>query len=140
MLDVVVATLQGDAALGALLTGGIYAQQVVNEISRQGTPAAYDAFAELKPCALVAPESVTPWGPLRDSGRYYFTIWFYQQHGAASIEQARTRVYTLLHRQQLSATAGIYDVRHANDVMGIEAQALSALGIMSRYVATVQRA
>ena len=39
MLDVVVATLQGDAALNALLTGGIYSQQVVNEISRQGTPA-----------------------------------------------------------------------------------------------------
>jgi len=139
MLNVVVAALQGDATLGTLLTGGVYDQLVVGEISRQKTPAAFDAFKELKPCALVMGESSTPWGPMHDSGRVYFLVWLYQQHGAQTIESARTRVYKLLHRKQLSTTAGIYEIRHANDVLGIEVQGLNAQGIQSRFVATVQR-
>lgn len=140
MLDVVVAVLQGDATLAAILTGGVYDQRAVGEISRQKTPAAFDAWAELKPCAIIAGEAATPWGPHRDSGRVYFTVWLYQQHGSASVEAARTRVYTLLHRKQLSTTAGIYEVRHANDVLGVDVQQLTAQGIMSRFYATVQRA
>lgn len=139
MLDVVVTALKNDATLAALLTGGVYDQLVVNEISRQSTPDAYDEDGELLPCALVSGESATPWGPMRDSGRIYFLVWLYQMPGAVAIEDARTRVYTLLHRQKLSTTAGIYGITHANDVLGIDVTQLSAQGIQSRFVATVQR-
>lgn len=139
MLDVVVATLQGDATLMALLTGGLYDGQTVSEISRQMTPAAFDAWQEVQPCAIVKAESATPWGPLHHSGRVYFVVWLYQRGGSGVIEQARNRIYALLHRQQLSTTAGIFEIAHANDILGIDEEALSAQGQASRFVATVRR-
>ena len=139
MLDVVVNALQGDGTLAGLLTGGIYDGGAVDAISRQETPDAYDANLELLPCALVRAESATPWGPICDAGRLYFVVWMYQRSGAATIEAARLRIYTLLHRQQLSTTDGIYRIDHANDLLGLDEAPLSAKAVMSRFVATIGR-
>ena len=131
--------LSGDTALLALLTGGLYDGQLVQDISRQATPAAFDAYAEMKPCGILKPESATPWGPLPDGGRLYLVLWLYAQHDYAALDAARERVYILLHRQQVSSAAGIFDVRHANDVLGAELPGLDVPTIASRFVVTLNR-
>lgn len=136
----VVAVLQGDAMLAATLTGGIYDGMAVGEISRQETPGAYDSVGELLPCALVMPESAAPVGPLPDAGREFVVVWLYDQREYAALETARQRVYALLHRVKVgSAADGVFEVRHANDVLGTQAPTLGLPMIVSRYVATVWR-
>ena len=135
----ILAALQGDSALAGILTGGVYDGTVVGDISRQVTPAAYDEYSELKPCAIVKPETQAPAGPHPDSSRLFVTIWFYQQSGSAAIDAGRERAYQLLHRATLAGSGGLWDVRHVNDLLGIELQALGVPAIMSRYVATVNR-
>jgi len=128
--------LQDDAALTALLPGGLYDGIAVQDISRQATPDAYDEWDEMKPCALLKPESQVPTGPHPDGARLFVTLWLYQQSGAAEIDAARERAYQVLHRAVL---AGMWEVRHANDVLGAEVQGLDVSVIMSRYAATVNR-
>jgi hypothetical protein len=131
--------LQADAALAAILTGGLYDGVTVTDISRQATPGAYDANQELLPCGLLKPESQAPTGPHPDGSRLFVTLWLYQQSGATAIDAARERAYQVLHRSRFLAGGGLWDVRHANDVLGMEMQALGTPAIMSRYVATVNR-
>ena len=135
----ILAALQGDATLAGILTGGLYDGTVINDISRQATPAAYDEYSELKPCAIVKSETQAPAGPHSDSSRLFVTIWLYQQSGSADIDVARIRAYHLLHRSTVAGSDGLWDVRHFNDLLGIELQALGAPAIMSRYVATENR-
>jgi hypothetical protein len=138
MITSIVSILQSDATLAAILPGGVHRSQ---EISRQATAAAYDANRELRPCALVKQESATPWGPYEHSGRLYIVVWLYQRFGYDAIEQARQRIYTLLHRQQISPTGGggCWDVSHVNDVLDQEDSTLGAAMTVSRYVATIRR-
>lgn len=132
----ILAALQGDSALAAILTGGLYDGVAVQDISRQATPNAFDEWAEMKPCGILKPESQSPTGPHPDGARLFVALWLYQQRGAAEIDAARERAYRVLHRAKL---AGMWDVRHANDVLGAEVAALDVPVIMSRYVATVNR-
>lgn len=138
MIDALVAHLQADPTLTAILSGGV--QRAV-EISRQATPDAYDSRRELLPCALIKQETITPWGPHAHSGRLTITIWFYARDGYAAIEAARTRVYALLQRAKLTPGdgSGCYEIRHADDLLDQEEPVLGVPMAMSRYVATVQR-
>lgn len=138
MIAAIVALLQADATLLALLTGGVHRAQ---EISRQGTPTAYDANKEIKPCVLVKQEVATPWGVHHDSGRLYVMMYFYERSGYTSIEAARSWVYALLHRSQVTPVGGggCYEIRHESDVLDQEDAALGAAMVVSRYVATIQR-
>ena len=135
----ILAALQSDATLDGILTGGVYDGMEVTDISRQATPAAYDSYSELKPCAIVKPETQAPAGPHPHGSRLFVTLWFYQQSRSAAIDAGRVRAYQLLHRATLAGSDGLWDVRHANDLLGIEMQALGVPAIMSRYVATVNR-
>ena len=135
----ILAALQGDATLAGILTGGLYDGTEINDISRQATPAAYDQYSELLPCAIVKPETQAPAGPHPDGSRLFVTVWFYQQSGSAAIDLARIRAYHTLHRTTLAGSDGLWDVRHVNDLLGIEMQALDVPAIMSRYVATENR-
>jgi len=135
----ILAALQNDAALAALLPGGLYDGLEVQDISRQATPAAYDAYGELKPSGVLKPESQSPTGPHPDGARLFVTLWLYQQAGSAEINAARERAYQVLHRAALAGSDGVWDVRHAGDVLGGEVQALGVPMQMSRYVATVNR-
>lgn len=132
----ILAALQADSALMALLPGGLYDGIAVQDISRQATPDAYDEWGEMKPSGLLKPESQTPAGPLPDSSRLFVTLWLYQQSGGAAIDAARERAYRVLHRANLD---GMWEVRHANDVLGAEVQGLDLPTIMSRFVATLNR-
>ncbi len=138
MITAVYDLLTADATLMATLTGGLYRAQ---EISRQTTPAAFDANRELLPCALLKQETATPWGPYANSGQLYMVLYCYERSGYANIEAARKRVYALLHRQKVTPSdgSGCYEVRHVNDVLDQEDAALGAAMALSRFVATVER-
>lgn len=142
MITAIYNQLNTDSALLATLTGGVWNGVNVHEISRQNTPAAFDGNKELLPCALLQPETATPWGPNRDSGRLYFVLYLYQRYGYAAIEAARQRIYTLLHRQILVPTdgSGCYEILHSNDLLGLEDSALDGAALItSRFYAVVQR-
>lgn len=140
MRNAVVDVLEGDATLTALLTGGIFTGV---EISRQETPDAFDAFREVKPCALVALDTTAPFGPHYDSANVFVRIHLYQAAGVDVIEQARRRIYALLHRVKLEPAAGdesgCWSVFHVGDVLDVEDPGLEASMAVSRYQAVVRR-
>lgn len=138
MLTAIYNKLIGDATLMATLSGGVHRAQ---EISRQSTPAAYDANAEVKPCALLKATTATPWGPHTDSGRLYVQVLLYERHGYTSIEAARRRIYDLLHDTQLTPVSGdgCYEIVHTGDVLEQEDAGLGAAMAVSRFMATIQR-
>ena len=131
--------LTGDEALMTILTGGLYDQVV--EISRQGTPEAFDNNLEIKPCALLKVSSLSPVGPYDHSARMMAVLYFYERAGHENIEAAMARAYQLLHRQRLTPTGGggCWEIRHTDDVPGQEDDALRcSLGI-SRFSAYIMR-
>ena len=138
MRAAVKAVLEGDVTLMAILTGGVHTKA---EISRQGTPTAFDANEEIEPCALLKVESVTPVGPYRHSARMFLTLYWYERSGYDNIEAARARGYTLLHRTCVSPSTGsCWEIVHGGDVLDQEDQALGCSMAVSRYVATIMRA
>lgn len=128
--ETVQTALQADTTLMALLTGGVHA---AIEISRQDTPTAFDANAELKPCALVRIPTDTPTGPYDTSTRTAVEIYFYQRAGYSTIDAALARVFALLNRVKLMGT---WEIRHGDDVTDQEDAALACSLHMSRYYAT----
>jgi hypothetical protein len=137
MRDAIYGLLSGDATLMATLTGGLHTK---TEISRQDTPAAFDANGEILPCALLKFETQTPWGPFAHGSRLYFSLLLYQRAGYEAIEAARQRVYALLHRQKVTpATGGCWEIRHSSDVTDVEDGALGCSLAVGRFTATVLR-
>lgn len=137
MRDAIFDLLSADATLMGTLTGGLHTE---TEISRQGTAAAFDANGEIEPCGLLRFETQTPWGPFEDSSRLYFSVMFYERAGYVSIEAARARVYALLHRVRVCpAAGGCWEIRHADDVLDTEDEALGCKLAVSRFVATISR-
>lgn len=131
--------LAADMTLTGILSGGVYNWLDTPQLSRQATPAAYDQYGEMLPSGLVKPEGATPWGPLPDGGRVYVVVWLYNQNGYEPLEAARERLYTLLHRQQLTTDAGIFDVRHSNDIPAAEVPGLDVSMCVCRYYVTIYR-
>ena len=127
--------LSGDTALMATLTGGVYGEA---EISRQGTPGAFDANEEVLPCALLAMEAEDPAGPFPTSSRAFVTVYFYARAGYSAIDTALARVYALLHRARVS-NEGVWQIRHAGDVRDQRDPALDCAMSMSRYQVTWRR-
>jgi hypothetical protein len=121
-------TLAADGTLSNLMTGGIYA---VNKISRSRTPDVFDACDELQPCLNVKLETESPYGPHEDSSVVYVAIQFYEFGGTNVIDQARIRVYQLLHRQEIAGLAT--DIRHTDDILDQEDMALHCDMAVSRY-------
>lgn len=138
MKAAVYALLNGDATLGAALTGGLYQ---VPEISRQATPGAFDANSELLPCGLLKLEAQTQGRVFVRGSRVYLVVYLYERDGASGIEAARARIYDLLHDQQVVPTDGstCWRIRHVNDVADTKEEALDARMAMSRYEGLVLR-
>jgi len=135
MIAATVERLRGNIALMALLTGGVHNGVVVQEISRQNTPTAFDANRELLPCTLVQYENTTPFGPLRTSEVRYITIYFYQRFGHETIQAAELMVRGLLDRQvvQPVGPGRTFEIRHNNTLLGLTDQALDCALTLSRY-------
>lgn len=133
--------LQADSALLALLPGGLFDAATVGEISRQFTPAAFDANGELQACALLRYRGQNALGagsPYRHGARGTVELYFYNQPD----DQARERVYDLLHEAQLSpvgSAAANWRIEHTDDVLGQEDQALKAQLDLSRYTVLIRR-
>lgn len=119
MSEAIRAALAGDAALAALLPGGIYtyAQTGRNGISRATLPAAYGADGFLQPCAVVRARESRQADALRDAaaGRQQTVeVYLYvdgdSDSGYSAITAARDQVVALLDRRWL-ADAGY--LRHS---------------------------
>lgn len=133
MIAWVVSALTGDATLMALLTGGVHRV----EVTRQGTPSAFDANLELKPCMVVRQESRSPVGPLDQGGQVFVVLWVYSRADDGVIDSAVRRAWVLLNGKKLGT--GMWEMRHVNDLMEMEDQGLGARLGVSRYRAVVNR-
>lgn len=131
------ALLIGDATLMAILTGGLY---TTDEISRQKTPAAFDANSELRPCALLRLTSTSPTGPHYHSAQQGIELYLYQKAGYDQIDAAINRIYQLLHRQKVTPSAGTcWEIYHDNDTPDTEDSALQVALKRSRFIAYIGR-
>ena len=101
--DDVKTVLTGNAALMAVLTGGVYND--VEEISRQGTAAAFDANNEIKPCALIKFGTEIPFSSAKIANAVQtpLTIYFYERAGYVNIEDAMDKAFNLLNDSQEGA-------------------------------------
>ena len=87
--------LEADATLVATMTGGLHDS---TEISRSGTPSAYDDRGDLKPCGVLRVGTMTPLDPFDTAERQFFSLYFYQKPGGyTSIDAMKYRAKTLLH-------------------------------------------
>lgn len=140
VIGALVAKLTGDATLMAVLTGGVHRAP---EISRQATPAAFDTYAEIKPCALVKQETTAPFGPHEKSARAFVRIHLYERAGYTSIEAARHRIFSLLDGARVAATSGeevgVWEIAHVGDVVDATDQALDVPMSVSRFQVVVNR-
>lgn len=138
MRQAIYTALTNDATLLALLPGGLFDAATVGEISRQSTPGAFDANGELQACALLRVRGPVSSPPYQHGARETIELYFYNQPD----DQARERVYDLLHDTQLTpagSSVGNWRIEHADDVLGQEDQALAASLQVSRYQALVRR-
>lgn len=109
--------LAADGALMGILTGGLYAG---GEISRQGTPGAFDAQGEVLPCGLVALETQGPFGPFTDGARLFLTVTCWQRSGYDAIDAALDEVFVLLHDSKAGETSDLWTVLHVEDSADLE--------------------
>lgn len=138
MIDALLTLLQADTTLTALLPGGIYDGTAVLFISRQHTPGAFDTNKELRPCCLVKPTSSAPFGPYHTSSQDGVSLYLYQRGSSSTIESARNRIYTLLHRVRLAGVTG-WELRHLTDSRGAYDDTIDAAMIVSRYNVYIRR-
>ena len=134
MLAAVLAALQADTTLASLLPGGIYDAGAVGVISKPTTPLAFDSNGELRPCALVQANRLTPVPGFRTIETLTLSLYLYQRIGTASIEPARIRAYSLINRKRLASTGQqAWELQHSEDILAQRDVALRASLIVSRY-------
>jgi hypothetical protein len=95
-------TMTNNAELMAVLTGGVFND--VEELSRQGTPGAFDATTkEIKPCALIKYGTEIPLSAAKIANAVQtpLTIYFYERAGYANIEPAMGLTFDLLNDSQV---------------------------------------
>ena len=97
--DDVKTALTNDQQLMAILTGGVFND--VEEISRQGTPDAFDDNKELLPSALIKMGTEIPMrSGYPNSVQTPFTIYFYERSGYDDIEEAMGLAFDILNDSQ----------------------------------------
>lgn len=131
--DEIKSAMTGNAALMAVLTGGVHND--VEEISRQGTPNAFDAITrEIQPCALI---KIGTEVPLRSgyptAVQTPITIYFYQRQGYASIEDAMEKTFTLLNDTQTGTN--VWRIEYDLSVWQMRDTALDCAMGYERFVA-----
>src|SRR3990172_7221420 len=129
--------LTGDESLMLTLTGGRHGGGWVGEISRQTTPAAFDGNGEILACGLLKLETETPWGVHDDSARLYFGVLLYNRVGTSALDEARRRIYQLLHRQVIRPASAdtCWEILHVGDTPDQEDGALGCGLAVSRFMA-----
>ena len=101
--DDVKTTMTNSAELMAVLKGGVFND--VEEISRQGTPGAFDAATkEIKPCALIKYGTEIPLtSGYANAVQTPLTIYFYERSGYVNIEAATEMTFDLINDTQIGA-------------------------------------
>jgi hypothetical protein len=95
--DDVKTAMTNSAELMTVLTGGVFND--VEEISRQGTPGAFDATTlEILPCVLIKYGTEIPLSAAKIANAVQtpLTIYFYERAGYANIEPAMGLTFDLL--------------------------------------------
>lgn len=130
----IIALMEADAPLMALLAGGVYG---VAEIHREmEPPTPFDAFGRVTPCALVRREVSTAVGPRGRFSRQFVVVFFYDSAGYAVITEAMNRTRALLHEQRVGN--GAYEIRHVDTVDDQYDDALLAYMHRARYEVAVR--
>lgn len=106
--EAVKAALVGDAALMALLTGGLKDWDELGRLGLAPETAAYESDGiRLKPQAVLtwstSSPSLTTYGPTQGERRFC-QVWFYTHASYSTIEAAQKRTKVVLNRLRVSAT------------------------------------
>ncbi len=142
--DAVRTTLEGDATLSAILTGGVYD---ASEVERDGVTAdnvQRDANGRVKPFAVLRWRGSAPDFVLgtHEAERRYLEVWLYEDTGYTNIDAAERRIKTLLHRKTFADTdnEGLAWARWVHDLGESSADELGgASASMSRYEIVLTR-
>ena len=130
--------LTGDTPFMASIPGGLYDS---TEISRTGTPTAYDSRGDLKCCCVLRMGTASGRPPFDDAADEYIYLYFYQKPGSCtSIDAAMSAAYTGLHCAALTISPGwVCELRWGNDLGDSWDDALGCPMNYSRYKATTVR-
>lgn len=134
----VLAALQADATLMALLTGGLHNVPIQRTPKLSPTDAFHATTRELLPCGYVGVSSDVEDGPATGmrAGRAIIQVFLYQRVGHATIDAAAARVYALLHNQTVSpSSGGSWPLRWANDIPDRYDDTLDCRRTVTRYTA-----
>jgi hypothetical protein len=139
----IAAVLAADDDLMEILTGGVYTQDDVSEISRQTTPDAFDANGELEPCALIAEGTETPRGGIDHPNvgiavQTSVNIYYYERSGYENIAAAMDLAFSLLRGQKIGS--GTWRVEYDNTIKNQEDQALKCPLGVQRFTVVRRRA
>jgi len=115
---VIAQLLRDDPAIATLLTGGIYPAGTTDAtdqtaITRQLTPAAYDARGDVLPCGLVAEEPSAGLGPIPLATLGVVRIWLYQQRGRGTIDPVAKAIAIKFDRERVTADGRPCTLRYA---------------------------
>ena len=135
MIAAIVSRLSADAPLMALLTGGVYDASLVEVISRERTPAAFDTNKEVRPCALVQANQRQFEPGFRGVDALGLTIYCYQRQGTTTVEAASLRIRTLLDRVRVAGlgSSQTWECQCVEMILGQRDLALRAALVVSRY-------
>lgn len=100
-------TLEGDATLVAILTGGIYdaSELPMDGLTPSSAPGAFTGV-RLNPCAVIRFRGSNETEIIGSSRRRFMEIYFYQQVGMDQIDAAAARCRVLLHHAKQFTTDG----------------------------------
>jgi len=131
-------TLETDATLTGILTGGIYdASELPQDgLTPNAAPSAFDSFGRVLPCAVIRFRDMSETEIVGRSRRRFFEIYAYQNIGMDQVDAALARCRALLHPHQQYTTDGgqVYFTHWVDSVGDLTADELdgAAMG-RSRY-------
>ncbi len=129
--EAVTGLISNTTELTGLLPGGIHQQE---EISRQETPAAFDADLELQPCLLIKTAVYPLPRPHKRAARLIFSFYVYQRDGIGTINQVLDQLYALLHDNS-DDICGAWQIRQGSEVRDQKEPALESSMGMATYEA-----
>ena len=131
---IIIAPMEADATLMALLAGGVYGVAAIHR--EMAGPKPFDAYGRVRPSALVRREVSTATGPRRRFSRQFVVIFFYDSAGYEVITEAMSRTRALLHEQRVGG--GAYEIQHVDTVDDQYDDALLAYMHRARYEVAVR--
>ena len=132
------ATLEGDATLTGILTGGIYdASELPQDgLTVSAVPGAFDSLDRVLPCAVIRFREMSETAISGHSRRRFAEIYVYQHRGMDLVDAALARCRALLHPHKQFTTDGgqVYYTTWVDSVGDLVADELDGAAMSrSRY-------